>query len=163
MVFLRPILPEDREQMLDILTSDRVNRTYMLPDYENREDAIPLFLRLMELSNNETRFVRCISLDGKAIGFMNDVVIQGKIIELGYVIHPDYQNRGFMTAALKAAIAELAELGYRELITGAFSENTPSIRVMEKCGMVRQETTEEIPYRGQTHHCIYYSLPLGTL
>ena len=49
MVSLRPIVPEDRERMLDILTSDKVNKTYMLPDFEKREDAAPLFHRLMDM------------------------------------------------------------------------------------------------------------------
>ena len=55
MVFLREILPEDRERMLDILTSEKVNKTYMLPDFEHREDALPMFLRLMEMSRNRSK------------------------------------------------------------------------------------------------------------
>ena len=47
---------------------------------------------------------------------------------------------------------------------GAFSENTASIRVMEKAGMVREDFTEDIEYRGIMHHCVYYSINAhGTL
>ena len=127
----------------------------MLPDYENRSDAIPLFLRLKDLSNDPNRYVRCISLDDTAIGYLNDVETHDGEIELGYVIHPDYHNRGFMTAALKLAIAELFELGYRTVICGAFEENKASQRVMEKAGMERIEKIDEIDYRGKIHRCVY--------
>ena len=153
---LRSFIPEDRERILDILTNDRVNRTYMLPDYEKREDALPLFQRLTELSHHPGRFVRCITREEDAIGFLNDVEIKDGRIELGYVIHPDYHNRGYMTCALKTAIQELLESGYVCVICGAFEENRASRRVMEKCGMEKSEQTDEIDYRGKTHRCVYY-------
>ena len=74
MVSLRPIVPEDRERMLDILTSHKVNKTYMLPDFEKREDAAPLFHRLMDMSQGESKYVRAIDLDGGLIGFVGLLV-----------------------------------------------------------------------------------------
>ena len=158
MVSLRPIVPEDRERMLDILTSEKVNRTYMLPDYEHREDATPLFLRLMEMSRDDGKYVRAIALDSGLIGFMNQVEVEGGSMELGYVIHPDFHGRGYMTKALQLAMEELFALGYEEILTGAFSSNIPSIRVMEKCGMTKLSKTDDIQYRGVTHTCVYYSI-----
>lgn len=156
MVFLRSIFPEDRERMLDILTSSKVNRTYMLPDYANREDAAPLFLRLMDMSGDESKYVRAIANEDGLVGFLNHTDMQGKQIELGYVIHPDFQEKGYMTEALQRALDELFNLGYEEVITGAFSANAASIRVMEKCGMTRMDQTDEIEYRGNIHTCVYY-------
>ena len=156
MVFLRAILPEDRERVLDILTSEKVNRTYMLPDYQKREDAVPLFLRLMEMSRDKSKFVRAIALEKGLIGFLNHVEIANSIIELGYVIHPDFQGNGYMTQALKLAMNELFAMGYEEVITGAFSTNAASIRVMEKCGMVKISKSDQLTYRGITHTCVYY-------
>ena len=157
MVSLRPIVPEDRERMLDILTSDKVNKTYMLPDFEKREDAAPLFHRLMDMSQGETKYVRAIDLDGGLIGFVNQVEVENKTIELGYVIHPEFHGKGYMPKALQLAFEEMFSLGYEEVITGAFSTNTASIRVMEKCAMTKLSKTDEIEYRGITHTCVYYS------
>ena len=157
MVCLRRILPEDRERMLDILTSDKVNKTYMLPDFENREAAAPLYDRLMGMSQGESKYVRAIALGGDLVGFLNQVEVENNTIELGYVIHPDFHGKGYMTKALQLALEELFAMGYQEVITGAFSTNAASIRVMEKCGMIRQEKTDEIEYRGITHNCVYYS------
>ena len=156
MVFLRPILPEDRERMLDILTSEQVNQTYMLPDFATREEAAPLFDRLIRMCHDEQKYVRAIATGDGLVGFLNHTDIQGQTIELGYVIHPDFHGKGYMTEALKLAMAELFSLGYEEVITGAFSTNAASIRVMEKCGMTRLTKTEIIEYRGMQHTCIYY-------
>ena len=155
---LRPFCPKDQERMLEILTDTTVNKTYMLPDFEKKEDAIPLFERLMGLSVKEDRFVRCISLDGIAIGFMNDVEVKDGQIELGYVIHPDSQGKGYMTLALKTAITELFEKDFAKVVCGAFEENKASQRVMEKAGMQPMDFTEVIEYRGKSRLCLYRSI-----
>ena len=156
MIFLRPMEPADQERMLDILTSELINKTYMLPDFAQREDAAPLFLRLMKMSQNPGSYVRAIATENGLVGFLNSVQIQGKTIELGYVIHPDFHGKGYMTKALRLAMVELFSLGYEEILTGVFSTNTASIRVMEKCGMTKLSKTDEIQYRGVTHTCVYY-------
>lgn len=161
MVFLRQILPEDRDRMLDILTSGNVNKTYMLPDFEQRENAAPLFLHLMNMSQEGSAYVRAIALEDGLIGFLNQVDAESKAIELGYVIHPAFHGKGYMTEALQLSMEELFTLGYQKIITGAFSTNAASIRVMEKCGMTKLRKTDEIEYRGITHTCIYYSKDTG--
>ena len=143
--------------MLEILIHPQVNKTYMLPDFPAKEDAAPLFRRLLELSRNPERFVRGIFAGEELVGFLNDVEVQDGAIELGYVIHPDHWGKGCATAALKLAMEELFRLGYREVVTGAFEENPASLRVMEKAGMQRMEKTDLIDYRGRQHLCIYYS------
>ena len=157
MVFLREFLPEDRERMLDILTSRIIRRTYMLPDFTDREAAVPLFLRLMEMSHDKDKFIRAIADEDGVVGFINHTEITRRQIELGYVIHPDFHGKGYMTEALKHAMDELFSLGYEEIVACAFSSNTASIRVMEKCGMTPLVKTDEIEYRGITHTCVYYS------
>ena len=155
---LRPFLPADQTRILETVTSKKVNQTYMLPDFEKIEDAIPLFERLAERSRDENRFVRCIDVDGRAVGFLNDVEIKDGSIELGYVIHPDFHNRGYMTHALKAAIEELFARNYQRVICGAFEANIASQRVMKKAGMQKIEFSEIIEYRGVSHNCVYYEI-----
>lgn len=155
---LKPFSVEDAEAALDILTNRDIKKTYMLPDFENREATLPLFRRLMELSLEKSRYIRGIYRNGKLIGFLNDVEISGSAMELGYVIHPDFQGQGFMTEALRFAISDLFQRGYDRIICGAFDHNAASIRVMEKAGMHRIEKTDDIEYRGETHRCVYYTI-----
>lgn len=157
MIRLASLRAADLETMLDILTNDCVKQTYMLPDFPSREDAVPLFQRLVYLSGDSRRFVRGIYADETLVGFLNDVEIENGAIELGYVIHPRFQGNGYATEALGIAIGELFRLGFQAVITGAFRQNAASIRVMEKNGMTRIEKAEPIEYRGKTHICVYYT------
>lgn len=157
-VELHPIRESDSDALIRILTDEQVKKTYMLPDFASREDAYRLFARLRDLSNDPDRFVRGVFLEDHLIGFLNDVQITDESIELGWALHPDYHNRGYATRAVKLAICELFARGFPSVIAGAFQENPASIRVMEKSGMERIEFTEEIEYRGNVHHCIYYRI-----
>lgn len=157
MVSLRPILPPDRYRIMEILTSPKVNKTYMLPDFPQWADAFPVFIRLSKLSQEKDKYVRAIMTEDGPVGFLNHTEIEGRKIELGFAIHPDFQGKGIMSAALPLAIDELFSLGYEEVTAGAFSTNAASIRVMEKSGMIPLDKYGEIEYRGSIHSCVYYS------
>ena len=152
---LQPMRLEDAENAIRILRHDRVKMTYMVPDLD-REGANKLFLRLMELSVNDAHYVRGIYLENNLIGWINDTEIADSCVELGWVIDPNFHNRGIATEAVKAAIADLFGSGFRVVTAGAFAENTASIRVMEKAGMQRVERQDQIDYRGKSHLCVYY-------
>lgn len=158
---IHPITLEDKEAVLDLLTNEIVGKTYMLPQYRNRQEAEPLFLRLVELGKDESRFVAGVYLDGQFIGMMNDTEIKGSQIEMGYAYLPACYNRGYATEAFSGAIGHLFDRGFETVTAGAFSENPASLRVMEKCGMTRQDHTDTIDYRGITHTCIYYAVTKG--
>ena len=149
---------EDAETMIALLTNSEVIKTYMVPDFRSSAEEVKLFERFKELSGSDERFVYGIYLEEKLIGFINDVEIKETEIELGYVIDPSYKNQGFATEALAAAIKALFAAGFSVVRTGAFEENAASMRVMEKCGMTKQNYTDEIEYRGVTHTCIYYAI-----
>ena len=154
---IKEITRDDREAVLDLLTSEIVGKTYMLPEYKCREEAETLFQRLVQLSQDESRYVAGVYLDGQFIGMMNDVETKETQIEMGYAFLPAYYNKGYATESFQGAIAYLLEHGFETVVAGAFSPNAASLRVMEKCGMEKQDYTEEIEYRGNTYTCIYYA------
>lgn len=155
---LHAFLDEDAETMIALLTNSEVIKTYMVPDFRSSAEEVKLFERFKELSVSDERFVYGIYLEEKLIGFINDVEIKETEIELGYVIDPSYKNQGFATEVLAAAIKELFAAGFSVVKTGAFEENAASMRVMEKCGMLRLEQEEEIRYRGKVHRCFIYEI-----
>ena len=152
---LRAMTEKDENAMLDLLTDPIVGKTYMVPAFTDREAARPLFQKIKELSASE-RFVYGVYLGDSLIGFVNDVEIKDKTIELGYAYLPKYYNQGFATETLIACIDTLFELGFETVRTGAFEENKASMRVMEKAGMIRCGDTEIIEYRDKNHLCLYY-------
>lgn len=154
-VKLRPFVQSDWPRVGEILTSREVARTYMLPEFAVLEEAKPLFERMMQLSEDDGRFVRVMEEGGAPVGIINDVGIDGDAVELGYAVHPACWGRGYATAGLSLAIEELFGRGFREIAAGAFAENAASLRCMEKCGMSAIPKTDRIEYRGQTHECVY--------
>lgn len=155
---IKPITLADKEFVLDLLTDETVGKTYMLPEYRNREEAEPLFLRLVKLSGDETRYVAGVYLDGRFIGMMNETEVKENQIEMGYAYLPAYYNCGYATEAFAAVIQYLFSCGFRRVLTGAFEENPASLRVMEKCGMVKKPRNDQIEYRGKLHNCVYYAI-----
>ena len=154
---LRKLSKDDAQNMVQILIHDTVKKTYMLPDL-TKESAQNLFEKMLELSQKDDRYIRGLYLNGTLVGFLNDPEIKERSVELGWVVDPRHHNKGYATQGVKLAIAELFAKGFREVIAGAFVENPASIRVMEKCGMKRISKTEEIDYRQQIHHCVFYAI-----
>lgn len=153
---LGPITDRDAGGVTALLTNDEICKTFIVPDFSSREEERRMFETLKGLSASSDHFVYGIYLENNIIGFINDVEIQGREIELGFVIHPSQKNQGFATEVLMASIQALFDLGYCVVKTGAFQENAPSIRVMEKCAMVRQPQITQIEYRGKIHPCVWF-------
>ena len=153
---LRAINDGDVEEVLSIVTDKEVAKTYMLPDFETREDALQLFASLKRLSSAADRFVYGIDLDGKIIGFINEVEIENDEIEVGFVISPNHKSNGYATEVLEASMDELFRLGFDKVKTGVFEGNLASMRVMEKSSMRRLDMTTELEYRGKVHKCIWF-------
>ena len=130
----------------------------MIPDFSEKRQAEALFEKLMNFSREDNHFVYGIYFSNTLIGFLNDCEMDGVSIEVGYVIAPEYQGRGFATEALKACIAELFRMGFAHVKAGFFEQNIPSCRVMQKCGMHKMDFEEDIEYKGTLHHCIYYGI-----
>jgi len=64
----------------------------------------------------------------------------GTQAELGWVLDPAHQGRGFATEAVRGVIGVCFEqLGLRRVHAGCFAANEPSWRVMERLGMRREE------------------------
>ena len=148
----------DRQPMTDIFFNEEIKKTYMIPDFSERKQAEALFEKLMNFSRAENHFVYGIYFNDTLIGFLNDCEMNDAQIEVGYVIAPEYQSRGFATEALQACIAELFRMGFSHVKAGFFEGNIPSCRVMQKCGMHKLDFEEDLEYKGVLRHCIYYGI-----
>lgn len=151
----------DYDEMRKLLINEEIKKTYMIPDFSSEEQIKSLWERLLCYSHSRDHVEWGIYLEDKLIGFLNDVDIHDEVIELGYLIHPDYQGKGYATESLQAAIQALFKMGYTEIQTAAFEENSASTNVMVKCGMKRITKTEDIEYHNSIKHCVYYSICKG--
>ena len=157
-LLLRPFEECDRQQMVDILRNEEIKKTYMIPDFADKKEAEALFEKIMHISRSEDHFEYGIYFKDELIGFVNDCEIKGWMIEIGYVIIPKYQGKGFATEAVQCCIGELFRIGFSQIRAGFFQENVASCRVMQKCGMQKIDFEEDIEYKGILHHCLYYEI-----
>ena len=155
---LKSLRDSDMDNMLAMLKDSKINQTYMIPDFKSEEEAKKFFLRLKKASESEEHFIYGIFLNDEVIGFLNDVSIEGKEIEIGYFISSSHWNKGYASEAFKAIIDSLFELGFYRVVAAHFENNTASGRVMQKCGMTRFDKEEYIEWRGINHRCIYYEI-----
>jgi RimJ/RimL family protein N-acetyltransferase len=57
--------------------------------------------------------------------------------EIGWCLSPDHQGHGYVTEATAELVRLCFEdLGVRRIVANAFADNAPSLRVMERLGMV---------------------------
>jgi RimJ/RimL family protein N-acetyltransferase len=157
---IKPYQDSDQVAMVELLTNEEIKKTFMIPDFQTDEEAIKMFKKLQASSYDEKHFERGIYLNHQLIGFVNDVEIENGVIELGYVIHPEFHNKGYATEMLKAVISELFRKGFNQIVTGAFENNLASIQVMIKCGMSKITKEDDIEYHGVMQHCVYYAIRL---
>lgn len=153
---LNYINDNDKEDVIELLTNDEIRKTFIIPSFKSHDEEIQMFEALKAMSVSDEHFVYGIYLNGKIIGFINDVDNNQREIELGYVIHPSHSNKGYATEVLEKSLQIIFMSGYDVVKAGAFEENLASMRVMEKCGMIRTEQEDIIEYRGKQHRCIYY-------
>lgn len=157
-LIIKPLSDIDKTALVEILRNNKVNATYLTPDLTSDEAANKLFDRIKEVSCMPDRFACGIYIDDKLIGIINDTGIENSNVEIGYAIHPNHQNKGYATEALKVVIEKLFSQGYHAVSAGIFEDNIASRRVLEKCGFVLIDKTEDIEYQGKMHHCIYFEV-----
>jgi RimJ/RimL family protein N-acetyltransferase len=157
-LLLKALTESDEQPMLDIFFNEDIKATYMIPDFTHREQAEALFQKMLSFSLSELHFVYGIYFENTLIGFVNDCEINAATIELGYVISPKFQGKGFATEAVQACMDELFRMGFQRITAGFFQGNDASRRVMEKCGMHKIDLEDDIEYKGVLRHCLYYSI-----
>lgn len=159
---IKPYDEKDLDALTDLISNPEVTKTFMVPEYETREQYAELAKKLISFSRVEdTKHLDSgVYLGDTLIGFFNDCGGGDDMIEVGYVIHPDYWGRGYASEVLTAMLPEIKRMGYKRVRAGYFEENPASARVMEKCGMHKIDETDEDEYRGKVHKCFYCEIEL---
>lgn len=157
-LIIKSLSINDQKEMVGLLNNVDIKKTYMIPDFNNEEESIKFFNRLLNISLDNNHYLNGIYLNNHLIGMLNDVCIKDKEIEIGYFINPNYWNMGYAIEALKAMIDYLFNIGFKRIVAGYFEENIASSRVMAKSGMKPIDFTDNILYRNKNHKCRYYEI-----
>ena len=140
---VRPFEPGDLEALHDMRSREDVVRFLYEPPSTLEVDRARLARRM-----DNVRFA--ITGDGIGLAAVRDGAVVGdyslfllsaehRQAEIGFVVHPDHQGRGYATEAA-VALLELAfdGFGMHRVIGRLEARNTPSARVLEKLGMRRE-------------------------
>ncbi len=154
---------EEIHQLHSIPEVDEFNTLGLPNDMDETRDKIKPFIEAVNNSpqNKYTWALRLndtnefIGLAG--ISLSND---RFKIGEIFYKLNPKYWGNGYATEVSKKII----EVGFttfklHRIVAGAATENVKSIRVLEKCGMIREGVLRKIlPIRGEWIDSCFYSI-----
>ena len=144
-LLLRPFVDDDLDAFHDMYRRGDVAR-YLYSEPRSREQASEYLERVKKLTSFDTeghaiRLAAVLPDSGAVIGdiSLNHVGREHGQGEIGFVINPDYQRRGYATEAC-AALMRLGfgELGLHRVVGRADPRNAGSVGVMERLGMRRE-------------------------
>ncbi|HNX79325.1 MAG TPA: GNAT family protein [Prolixibacteraceae bacterium] len=140
MVSLRPFRQEDAPRLAELANNEKiaVNLRDGFPHPYTPDDAE----KFIEMALSKPDQIFAIEYQGEYVGnigvhLKSDVYRLGA--EIGYFLGEPYWGKGIMTKAVNL-VCDYAfrELGIVRIDTGVFDFNPASMRVLEKCGFVRE-------------------------
>ena len=142
-LLLRKITPEDASDMFLYSRLDEVTR-YLLWDAHPSEEYTRSYISYLQeryATGDFYDFGVVLKETGRMIGTVGftSFDLPNNSAEVGYVISPFHQGKGFATEALKKVISfGFDVLGLSRISAVCMQENSASLRVMEKCGLKRE-------------------------
>lgn len=138
---------------------DEDNRRFV-PDevFETVEEAAETigFLMGCYVSGEGPLVYPVLRKDETCVGYVQAVPLEDSTWEIGYHIGGRYTKQGYATEAVRAFLPViLPKLGVRQIKGICLVENIGSVKVLERCGFVK-EFDGMGPYQGQVQHICKY-------
>jgi RimJ/RimL family protein N-acetyltransferase len=103
------------------------------------EDEVRAVLESHIAKPPESGVVLAIEVDGELVGTANLVIGEHRQGEIGFILHPDHQGRGYATEAAEAMLELAFETYDLHRVVGRLEpRNTASARVLERLGMRKE-------------------------
>lgn len=161
-LLLRHLRMNDAEQMfINWASKTEVSKYVIWDSHKSVEDTMEILDKWIG-SYNSTKKIWGIEYERNLVGTISVVSEIENSCEVGYVIAPEYWNKGIATYALIEVIEYLKTLGYHSVFAEYFIDNPASGRVMEKVGMHRSQD-ERMQFNkktGKEERVIRYELNL---
>ncbi len=165
-LILQEIVSDDLELIHHLHSIPEVDEHNTLGIPENREVTKGIMKPVIEDQKNITRSKYWWKIieqkSGEFIGLagLTNSNDRFRLGEIFYKIHPDFWSRGYATEVAKALVSfGFNELKLHKIEAGVATENTRSIRVLEKIGMTREGIRRKIlPIRGEWKDNYHYAI-----
>lgn len=168
-LYLRPVTIEDAEDMYAYSSDETVTRFVTYDTYTSMQDAydsINHFFLNRDPSIQHQALAIVDKKTHKMIGTCDaSKIFQTDMVEVGYVLHRDYWNKGIMSEAMRAYCLWLfEEKNIRRLELTHDPRNIGSKKVAQKLGFVYEgKRRAYIKIDGVYQDMPYYSLLKGDL
>lgn len=167
-LIVRDYVEEDIEGFHELFTNEEV--MLLMPEIKTScldESKKYLYEAIVESKYEDRRkfFFAITQRDtGRYIGEIGYSTIidcdEGRVVNLGYFIFPQYWGRGLVTEAVRAVMSyAFRETDVIKVESGCLKANIGSVRVMEKAGMTREgELLKHMYYNGRLHDRLDYRM-----
>ncbi len=140
---LRHITSDDADDVFELRSSPQVMRYFDRPMATCAADALALIgkIEAARTANEGVTWGISVLESAKLIGTVGFWRIDNEHdrAEIGYLLHPEFQNQGIMSEALAAALDYgFATIGFHSIEANVNPNNAASIRLLERAGFVRE-------------------------
>ncbi|APB71540.1 N-acetyltransferase [Paenibacillus polymyxa] len=164
-LIIRDICRSDWESIHTYTSLPEVTR-YTAWGPNTEEDTKAYIEQVLALQQEQPRqdyeLAVCLKNNGILIGGMG-IHVKDTNAELGYVLNPDYQGKGYAAEAARALLDfGFSTLAIHRIYATCRPENTASEKVMQQIGMQREGLMREHwYYKGEFHDSYLYSILAG--
>ena len=162
-LLLRPSWPEDATALYEAIADENIVRNLARAPWPYTAEDAAWFLAQQQPAMFPN-FMLLLRTDGapKLIGSCGLAELRGDV-ELGYWVAREHWGQGFAAEAAKAVVGIAKALGHKKLVSGHFTDNPASGRVLRKIGfrpLGRIEKRYSVG-RGAEVSCALFELPLA--
>lgn len=163
-LILKKISPDNAEDMYTYASLDSVTRYLLWAPHLNIEDTRGYieYINLQYKKGNYADWGITLKDEGAFIGTVGfaDFDFENNIGEVGYVLNPSYQGKGYMTEAVNAVLSvAFVRIGLDKVVLRIMEENRASIRLAKRLGFSLERIGEQpLNVKGEDHIIHYFAL-----
>jgi ribosomal-protein-alanine N-acetyltransferase len=165
---IRPFSLKDTQELHQITSQKEVVK-YLPEDVMSLEEVRRIIVWLIDCYEKNTaehiiKFTTAIvwKEDEKVIGWcgLGPLDFNPSEIEIFYGLSKEFWGKGIATEAGRAMLHHgFDTIGLDEIVAVCHPKNAPSVRVIEKMGLIYRERVEKLPREYSSYEgCLYYSL-----
>lgn len=157
-LIMNKITLNDAHEFFKICGKEEITTSFMMDLASNVDEARSMIESIINNYEDESYCFWALRLKEGNIFVGILMSYEAKLLELGYAIVKEHQNKGYATEALDRATSYFFTKGNaKEILLGTFIDNYASIRVMEKSNYHFFKLMEnEFFYCGKTRNIVYY-------
>lgn len=163
-LILRPVIYEDAQSIYDYVSDEETTQYVTFDTYTSMQNAYDSLDHVFLNRDPKLQLDAFAIIDresNRMIGTVDSSSIKAnKSVELGYIIHKDFWNKGLTTEAVKACCEWLIyERGIRRIEITHLPQNIASKKVILKCGFVFEGVRRAYTFHnGESVDLPFYSL-----